>query len=610
MSSINLKQLILVTLLTLGLFVPKPTPSITASPPRAAALPVASYNIQVTLDTTNKTLAVREMITYTNTTKTPFKELVFHLYLNAFRDKNSVFLKEQASLRGFGWDEKNPGWVKINSLRVRGGSPLAVSEIEDGTLARAELPSPVAPGESIALELEYQAQLPKVFARTGFAKDFFMVGQWFPKLGVWQDAGWNAYPFHANSEFFSDFGTYDVTITVPKNYVVGATGMPTTAKENGDDTRSVSYHAENVIDFAWAASPRFKSASRRVGNTELMYLYLSEHESSVARILNASESAFKLYNQWYGEYPYTRLTIVDVPGDGEGAGGMEYPTLVTAGSLGGSTGFDRFAEVVVVHEIGHQWWQSMVAFNEAEEPWLDEGFADYSTLRVMDTLYGASTSFVNTPALTFSYLDMRRSSYLAQPRVKMYGKAWDFSSSAYGNAAYSKPVLALRTLENISGDETMVKIMSTFFQRYQFAHPTTKDFRAVVEEVSPQNVSWFFDGLVYGDGVLNYSVSKVDEHSATVTRQGDLIIPTEVLITFSDNTTVTEQWDGKKNEVTFTYPTRVVQRAEVDPKRKIVIDLRWTDNGLSRKADVGSWTAIAVRVLYVAQNMLLVMGGQ
>ncbi len=609
MLSVNLKQLVLVAILTLGLFIPA-SPDAVSSPRHIVALPVASYNIQVTLDTNNKMLAAREVITYTNMTKTPFKDLVFHLYLNAFRDKNSIFLKESGSLRGFSWDEKNPGWVKINSLRVRGGSPLTVNEIEDGTLARADLPSPVAPGETITLELEYQAQLPKVFARTGFAKDFFMVGQWFPKLGVWQDAGWNAYPFHANSEFFSDFGTYDVTITMPKNYVVGATGMPTKAKENGDDTRTVSYHAENVIDFAWAASPRFKSATRRVGNTELMYLYLSEHENSVARILNAAESAFKLFNQWYGEYPYTRLTIVDVPSDGEGAGGMEYPTLITAGSLGASTGFDRLAEVVVVHEIGHQWWQSMVAFNEAEEPWLDEGFADYSTLRAMDAVYGANTSFVNTPSLTFSYLDMRRSTYLVDPRVKMYGKAWDFSSSAYGNAAYTKPVLALRTMENILGDETMVKIMGTFFRRYQFAHPTTEDFHVVAEEVSRQDLSWFFDGLVYSDGVLNYSVSQVDEHSATVRRQGELIIPTDVLITFNDNTTITELWDGKISEVTFTYPTRIVQRAEVDPKRKIVVDLRWTDNGLSRKADVGSWAAIAVRVLYVAQNMLLVMGGQ
>jgi aminopeptidase N len=470
--------------------------------------------------------------------------------------------------------------------------------------------------------LDFFAQLPRVFARTGYAGDpaapFFMVGQWFPKLGVWEDGAWNAHPFHANAEFYADFGDYDVAITLPTGYVTGGTGLDVSTTDNGDGTQTVRYQAEDVIDFAWTASFRFRQVTRQVDAVELVYLYLPEHEWTVERVLDAAQAAMSYYARWYGPYPYARLTIVDVPDDGEGAGGMEYPTLIAAGvvdliGLGQGTiprEMERSLEAVVVHEAGHQWWQSMVAFNEAEEPWLDEGFTDYSTTRVMERVFGTDTSLVDGGSLRMGYLDSRRMEYLLTPRVPMYGRAWDFGSFDYGVAAYAKPVLSLYTLERTLGEEVMLEVMSTFFQRYQFAHPTTEDFRAVAEEVSGRDLAWFFDGLVYGDGVLNYTVVALDEHSVTVARQGDLVIPTEVLVTFDDGSTVLEPWDGAEAEVTFRYDDRPpVRSAEVDPERKVVVDLRWSDNGLSRPLQVSPWLALVTRTLYNLQNALLVMGG-
>ncbi|MEE8392531.1 MAG: M1 family metallopeptidase, partial [Anaerolineae bacterium] len=574
--------------------------------------------IEVTLNTETKTLTAHETITYVNTTADPIPDLTFHLYLNAFRDRNSFFLREESVHRGYGWDSDHPGWIKVTGVRLAGGTPLVLEEIEDGTLARADLPIPVAPGEAVEIELDFEARLPRVFARTGYADDFFMVGQWFPKLGVWEDGAWNAYPFHANAEFYADFGTYDVTITLPSGYVTGGTGLPISTVDNGDGTQTVRYHAEDVIDFAWTASPHFRQATRQVNGIEILYLYLPEHEWTVERALDAAEAAVNYFGRWYGPYPYARLTVIDVPDDGQGAGGMEYPTLVTAGTMsmfGLGSGLvqseiERTLELVIVHEVGHQWWQSMVAFNEAEEPWLDEGFADYSTLRVMELVYGADTSFLDAGSVRMGYVDSRRMEYLLSPQNPMYGRAWDFGMLDYPVAAYSKPAISLRTLERVLGDEVMLDIMGTFFQRYQFAHPGTEDFRAVAEEVSDQDVSWFFDGLVYGDGVLNYTVTAVDTHSVTVARQGDLMIPTEVLVTFADGSTVLEPWDGVKAEATFTYPDRPpVRSAEVDPERKVLVDLRWADNGLSRGLEVSPWLAIVTRMLYNLQNALLAMGG-
>jgi len=581
--------------------------------------PIASYTITVALDTEAKTLTAREIVTYVNTTADPIPDLVFHLYLNAFRDQDTLFLREAGpSHRGHTWDPDHPGWIEVYDIRLADGTPLALREIEDGTLAHADLPVPVAPGETVELELDFQAQLPRVFARTGYVGDFFMVGQWFPKLGVWEDGAWNAHPFHANAEFYADFGTYDVTITLPADYVTGGTGLPVSTVENGDGSQTVRYRAEDVIDFAWTASPSFREADRQVGEVELLYLYLPEHAWTVERALDAAEAAMSHYGHWYGPYPYDRLTVVDVPDDGQGAGGMEYPTLVTAGAmsvLGMGQGLargkiERTLELVVAHEIGHQWWQSMVAFNEAEEPWLDEGFTDYSALRVVEAVYGADTSLLDAGNLEVGYLVSRRMEYLLNPRLPMYGRAWDFDMIDYAIATYSKPVLSLRTLERVLGEEMMLDIMSTLFRRYQFDHPTTEDLRAVAEEVSDQDLSWFFDGLVYGDGVLNYTVTAVDEHSVTLARQGDLVIPTEVLVTFADGSTVLEPWDGVEPEVTLTYFDRPpVNSAEVDPERKIAVDLRWADNGLSRRLDVSPWLAIVTRLLYNLQKALLVVGG-
>jgi hypothetical protein len=601
------------------------------SPPRApapashrlrrssyVASPIASYTIDVTLDPEAQSLVAHQVVTYVNSTPDPIPDLVWHLYLNAFSDANSLFMQEGGAIhRGFGWEPAHAGWIEVTSLQLADGTPLVLEKIRDGTLARADLPVPVEAGETVQIELDFRAQLPRVFARTGYADDFFMVGQWFPKLGVWEDGAWNAYPFHANAEFYADFGTYDVTITVPDDYVVGGTGHPVSTTSTGDGSKTVHYYAEAVIDFAWAASPRFREASRLVDGITVLYLYLPEHEWTVERALDAAEAAVSHYGHWYGPYPYGRLTVVDVPDSGGGAGGMEYPTLVTAGTMSqlGVEGLvsrevDHSLELVVAHEIGHQWWQSVVAFNEAEEPWLDEGFTEYSTLRLVEEMFGADTSLLDGRNLRVGYLDTQRMAYLISPQVPMYGRAWDFGMLEYGIAAYTKPALSLRTLEYTLGKETMLKVMSTFFQRYQFSHPATEDFRAVAEEVAGQDLSWFFDGLVYGDGVLNYKVDALGKHSVTVVRQGDLRIPTEILVTFADGSTLLEPWDGKEARTTFAYPDHPpVRNAEVDPERKVVLDLRWADNGLSRKLEISPWLALVTRLVYSFQNALLAMGG-
>ncbi len=301
---------------------------------------------------------------------------------------------------------------------------------------------------------------------------------------------------------------------------------------------------------------------------------------------------------------------------------MEYPTFVTAGTesvfgLGSAavqTGWVRGLELVIVHEIGHQWFQSMVATNEAEEPWLDEGFTDYSTVRAMSASYGTQSSAFQAGDFQAGYLDLRRMEYLSAPDEPMYGKAWDFNMLQYGVASYSKPALALTTLQRVLGEETMFKVMSTYFTRYRFAHPTTQDFEQVARQVSGQDLSWFFGdplqhtGLVYGSGTLNYVAKGIAPRSITVERDGALIIPTEILVTFTDGQKQTIPWDGMQADTTFPFD-REVQSYVIDPGRKLAIEMIWSDNGLARHPDAPAFLTLFTRLLYHLQDWLLFLGG-
>ena len=258
-------------------------------------------------------------------------------------------------------------------------------------------------------------------------RDYFLVGQWFPKIGVYEPAGvrqraaggWNCHAFHANTEFYADFGNFDVSMTVPSRFVVGATGKRIGETRAGDRT-TYRYVQNDVHDFAWTADPRFlvteftfepgrdvpkgwsALAAKELGMTEaeialkpiaVRLLLQKGHERGRERYIASIKNGISYYGLWYGAYPYGTLTVVDPPDDGEGSGGMEYPTFITGG--GANAFLTRWPmsgvlgiEIVTIHEFGHQYWYGMVGSNEFEESWLDEGLNDDSEARSMTLAYG------------------------------------------------------------------------------------------------------------------------------------------------------------------------------------------------------------------------------
>jgi hypothetical protein len=617
---------------------------------------IVDYRIQVKLLPETKGLDGRETVTWLNDSSVPVPDLQFHLYLNAFKNNRSTFMKESGgSHRGFKLDEDNWGYITVKSLRIQGGEDL-ISLMEfiqpddgnpdDQTVMRIPLPRPVAPQEKVTLEIEFEAKLPRVFARSGFADDFYMVGQWFPKLGVNQGGVWNCHQYHANTEFFADFGVFEVEITVPKGYVVGATGERTKERDNGDDTVTYTHYQEDVHDFAWTACPDFVEFRERFSlldppvETEMILLVHRRHLNQEPRLLDSLKKGLEFYSRSYGPYPYRTVTLVDPPIKALAAGGMEYPTLFTTMALSFIPGGLRMPEMVTIHEFGHGYWYGIVGSNEFEEAWLDEGINSYSEMKAMAQYYGPDRSMIDLGPLKIGDADYQRLQVIPifawDPIVK---NSWAFvSGGSYATNVYSKAALTLKTLENFLGEEVMARVMRTYYERWKFRHPTTNDFIDVAEEVSGRDLGWFFDQFFKTAGSLDYAVSsirsrevaeplgffggellapkpgkggrdkdqeKVYRNEVVVQRKGELFFPQEILVTFEDGEEIRESWDGRERWKRFIYQRPVkLKSALLDPENKILRDVNFFNNSKVMKPDRASPLKYALGLALKFQEFL------
>jgi hypothetical protein len=352
----------------------------------------------------------------------------------------------------------NWGWIDVTSLKIKDGEDLTGkikfihpddNNNDDQTVISVPLIKPVLPGQTITLLINFNTKLPKVFARSGFSDNYFLAGQWFPKIGVYEKAGeryavkggWNCHQYHANSEFYADFGAYNVDITVPKNYKVGAVGVQQNEKQNSDGTKTLTFHAEDVIDFAWTAAPRFKIAEAKWKNVKIKVLLQPEHYSQADKHINSVINALEYFDKYLGKYPYPNVTIVDPPMRASGSAGMEYPTFFTAGCMWGMPSGIKFTEVVVVHEFGHNYFMGMLATNEFEEAWMDEGFNTYYETRIMDNYYGKNTSGINLFGLRMGDGEFLRDNYTGMRNPKIapdFQYSWQYTNGGYSDITYSK----------------------------------------------------------------------------------------------------------------------------------------------------------------------------
>ncbi len=629
-------------------------------PPARASLShqIVRYDIQVRLASEAKTIQGREVLTWLNDADVPVSELRFHLYLNAFKNNRSTFMKESGGRhRGFRADEESWGSIDVTRIRIKDGADLTPTlefvqpddrNPDDQTVARVSLLAAVKPKESVVLVIDFNAKLPRVFARSGFSGDFFMVGQWFPKIGVWWKGEWNCHQYHASSEFFADFGAFSVEITVPERFVVGATGRRTAERKNPDGTRTLTYVQEDVHDFAWAACPDFVEYRERFTladpavDTEMIFLIHRAHLNSKDRYVRSLRQGLEFYSRHYGPYPYATITLVDPAPGGAAAGGMEYPTLFTAMTTSYMPAGVRTPEMVTIHEFGHSYWYGIVATNEFEEAWLDEGINSYSEAKAMDQYYGPEGSLIDFGPLRVSDIQYQRLAVIDSGRADpILRNSWEYlNSGSYGLNVYSKASLMLLTLERFLGGETMAKVMKTYYERWKFRHPTSADFVQAAEDASGRDLKWFFDQALSSPDKLDYAVGSLDSEEVApaagffngklvtpsagkrkdggavtyrneivIVRKGEWIVPQDIRIVLEGGQTIRETWDGRERWKKFVlFGPRRIDYAQVDPDNRWLLDVDFSNNSMRLRPRPAGPRKIALKITDWFQHLLSLAG--
>ncbi len=653
---------------------------------------IANYNIDVQLDTEKNMLKGQEVLIWYNKTSDTITELQFHLYLNAFRNNRSTFVEESVDRIRIGRIYNNGwGFTEVNQIVLGYGRDLNSSiqysrpndaeekmsnpedltdrmefiqpddENEyDKTVFRLPLPKPLPPGEFVTVNIDFTAKLPAPLARTGAKEEFFFIAQWFPKIGVYIDGKWNTHQYHSNSDFFADFGVYNVYMTVPEDNIVGATGIEVDVKKNDDGTSTHFYHAEDVHDFAWTTSPEYIEFIGKVQDVDIRVLMQPDHAYQGQRYLDAAITTIEYHQNWYGDYPFPNLTVVDPRRGAAGTGAMQYPTLITNVTRYGNPEGNRQVERSIIHEFGHNYWYHLLASNEFEESWLDEGISSYTEILIMEDKYGPNGDIIDLFGIKINDIQTQRAQYnFFSDLDPIIRRSWEYySRNSNGANSFAKPGLVLITLQNYLGKDIMFKVMRTYVERWRFKHPKTQDFIDVANDVSGQDLNWFFEQALFSRAEIDYSVTNVftrkvkenegfdfnlstsgedtsmangpNEDSETdsspaettdsleakktpvlfysgvnIRRLGEFKFPVEVEVIFANGETVRETWDGKDSWKKFRYtkPTKLVS-ATVDPDGKIPLDISLTNNSRTVKKQRLGVNKLSSRWLFWMQFLL------
>ena len=584
---------------------------------------VADYTLRATLDPVTHTVHGEGTLRWRNTSTVAVRDLWVHLYLNAFKNERSVYLREPVA--GGRGNDPVTDWGTIDVRRFAllppAGSTDSASDLwpsadlhrpgdEDETDAHVPLPREIQPNETISVEMVWDSKLPNVVERTGFLGSFHMVGQWFPKVARLEPSGrWAHFPFHHLAEFYSDFGTYDVTLDVPASFAIGATGAVVESHVSG--SRRVERHVQSDIhDFAWTAWDQWLTASETIDGVGVRILYPPGFRFDARRELAAMRFAVPHFREKYGRYPYSVLTLVHPPYRAAEAGGMEYPTLITTGGNWYGPPGMTLIEIVTIHEFGHQWFYGIIATDEVTWPFLDEGLNTYAEAEALGAWRGGGSA-VDVAGLRVSDTAVQAiNSRHAQHDQPVAQPAYDFTTGgAYGFLVYSRTATILETLRRVYGDLAMSRALGRYARRFRFKHPVPEDLARTLEDSLGPDAGRALRAALFDKGWVDYTVTGVFDHKATaalgifdrsgrrdtvsangaasngdegwalVTRRGTLAFPVDIELSFENGTAQRVRWDGQGDSIRVPYRGTVPLRsAEVDPDDTVLLDDDLTNN--------------------------------
>jgi hypothetical protein len=515
-----------------------------------------NFDMDVSLNDAEHTLDGFAKITYINRSPDTLRFIWFHLWPNAFKNDRTAFsdqLLQNGRTDFYFSDAEQRGYINRLDFKVNNITATVKDHPQHQDIVQVLLPQALPPGATAHIATPFHVKLPQNFSRGGHIGQSYQITQWFPKPAVYDRNGWHPMPYLDQGEFYSNFGNYRVQITLPANYIVAATGklvnppdvLPvlvtpassadrpgkaaTTAdkkkkaagfaiKKKADalppsDSRSITYlfEQDNVHDFAWFADKRYQVQTDTVqlpsGRTVRMTVYhLPDAKGIWKNSLSMIRKTLLSRSQWLGEYPYNTVSVAEAPMGF--SGGMEYPTITSLSPVDGELALEELIE----HEVGHNWNQGILATNERQHPWMDEGFNSYYDRRY-NKLYPAHPPKTKGFGAKQQPADMDalvlRTIYAERADQPIATEAEAFTELNSNFIAYTKTALWLEKLEALLGTALFDRCMQTFYQRWQFKHPQPADFKAVAEEVSGRNLDDHF-ALLYRKGPLDSAHRKKD----------------------------------------------------------------------------------------------------
>lgn len=576
-----------------------------------------NYRIVATLDAAQNEVRGKQTVTYINHSPEPLRYIWFHVeqnlceptsITNVLNQPPLVFLSSSFdfSCQGFA------GGGTLESISIAGIVP---KRTRYGTTMRVDLATPLATGASVAIDMAWHFKVPlQGGGRMGHDGALYEIAQWYPRVAVYDDVhGWNHEPYIGAGEFYLEYGSFDVTLNVPKDYIVSATGQLTNAAtvlttaqrsrlalarksdttiaivtkdEAGNAARTRPstgastwiFHADSVRDFAFAAAPNFRWDASGYNGVLIETMYRPAATSWEEANKMAREAIRNFSEQWY-PYPYSHATTVEGPIEG-----MEYPMLTFCPKS--ATREDQ--QWVIAHEFGHQWFPMIVGSNERLYPWMDEGFNTFIDLENA-AKYFAGTAYGDTIAVHPLHLAAEHSK--PGDEQPLINKPTEVRDLFWGG--YQKPALMMSLLRNeVMGKEHFDAAFREYIRTWAFKHPTPTDFFRLMRDQSGMELDWFWRGWIYTTSRLDQSVDSIGARTdggsyVHLTNRATMIMPAELKLTFADGSMETiklpvEMWNLGDH---FRYQPPAKKRvtaAEVDP-RSVYPDIDRGNNAWPRR---------------------------
>ena len=502
----------------------------------------ANYKIFVDINVKNNRYKGNQKIIYTNNSNDTLNKIFIHLYFNAFKASSDmaerlvsgddINTRFDINLKELKPEEE--GYLDVFNLKQ---DNTDVDSFVSDTILEVTLANPLLPGQSSVFSMDFKGQVPITIRRAGRDSPMgvkFSMAQWYPKISEYDYEGWNTAPY-TGREFHGVWGDFDVNIKIDKDYIVAASGYlqksdPSNTKLGikSGNKRIWNFKAPKVHDFTWAADPDYIHDIYPGPNGVILNFYYKNDPKIIENwkaLQPVTAELMKFFNENIGIYPYKQYSVVQ-----GGDGGMEYSmlTLINYG--------DKFVPLVGVtsHELAHAWFQGVLATNEMNHEWMDEGAASY--------FGNLAESFV----LKTDFYRSIMSSYGSYIRLAKSGKEMPQSTNAnrykfnraYESTAYSKGFVFLSQLRYIIGDEAFKKTIKNYFNTYKFTHPLPNDFRRIAEQSSGILLNWYLTDWTQTTNKIDYAIDKVEKMNKksiiSLKRIGLMPMPLEVLVKLKD----------------------------------------------------------------------------